>query len=95
MPKTFNGIWCEKKVLCPQCLVPSGPIINYGADQQGFWFKGRCPHCSAVIKWYRKTDLSVSEATWAAGIQLSLFDEKEKSAGKKKARLGRMKRKNG
>jgi len=87
MAKTLQGIWFEKKVLCPKCLVQPGQIHNYGIDRRGFWFKGRCPHCSSVIKWYRNTDLSVRKELPGVGEQLSLFHDYEVNyayQGKKK-----------
>lgn len=76
------------QVLCPKCLVQPGDIYNYGTDLQGFWFKATCPHCSSVIKWYRKTDLSTAETATAPGVQLSLF-----AAGEKKPAHRRISRK--
>jgi len=89
MTKTYKGIWFQTKVLCPKCLVQPGDIKNYGTDQQGFWFKATCPHCSNVIKWYRKADLSLPEVTTAAGEQMSLFND----GGKSQAHRRKIKRK--
>ena len=61
MGKLFEGIRYEKKILCPKCLVQPESIYNYGTDQKGFWFKGRCPHCNNTIIWYRNVDLSFGE----------------------------------
>lgn len=79
MTKTFKGIWFQTKVLCPECLVQPGDINNYGTDQQGFWFKAICPHCRNKIKWYRNADLSLPEVSMAAGEQMSMFNDEEKS----------------
>lgn len=84
MTKTFNGVWYDTKVLCPKCLVRPGKIKNYGSDQQGFWFKAVCPHCSNVVKWYRKTDLTLPEVTIALGEQMSIFNAGEQSTIYKK-----------
>lgn len=75
MTKTYQGIWCMNQVVCPKCLVKPENIHNYGTDQQGFWFKARCPHCSNMIKWYRKPDLSAGKASAAPGVQMTLFGE--------------------
>lgn len=75
MGKLFEGIRYEKKILCPKCLVQPESIYNYGTDQKGFWFKGRCPHCNNTIIWYRNVDLSFGEASTAVGEQLSMYSD--------------------
>lgn len=77
MTKKYMAVWYNNKALCPQCRVQPQNIKDYGTDKKGYWFKGICPHCKAIIKWYKNMDLSILDKDQAEGEQLSFFVSQE------------------